>query len=71
MNKVHFTISLLRVNIEILMSMHTPLVPQALAPRLQGIVGAILQRLCQSKPVYVRPSKQLMEASTKVSPQVI
>ena len=51
--------------------MRTSLVPPALAPGQQGIDGTILQRLFQNKSVYVRPSKQLMAASTKLSPQVM
>ena len=48
------------VDIEILMSVHTSLVAPTLAPGQQGIDGALLQRLFQNKPVYVRPSKQII-----------
>ncbi|XP_046860320.1 uncharacterized protein LOC124453576 isoform X3 [Xenia sp. Carnegie-2017] len=48
------------VDIEILMSMHTSLVVPSLAHGQIGIDGAILQRLFQSKPVYVRPNKQII-----------
>jgi hypothetical protein len=49
------------VDIEILMSMHTSLVAPSLAPGHQGIDGAILQRLFQSKHIYIRPSRQLLK----------
>lgn len=48
------------VDIEILMSMHTSLVTPSLAPGQEGIDGAILQRLFQSKPIYIRPSRQII-----------
>ena len=49
------------VDIDIMMSMHTKLVLPSLAPGQQGIDGAILQRLFQTKPIYVRPSKMILE----------
>ncbi len=53
------------VDIEILMSMHTSLVAPSLAPGQQGIDGAIVQRLFQTKPIYVRPSRQILMSSKK------
>ena len=43
-----------------MMSMHTKLALRSLAPGQQGIDGAILQRLFQTKPIYVRPSKMIL-----------
>ena len=41
--------------------MHTSLVAPSLAPGQYGIDGAILQRIYQNKPIYIRPSSQLIE----------
>ena len=54
------------VDIELLVSMHTSLVVPSLAPGHNGIDGAILQRLYQNKPIYIRPSQQLI-ASQQVN----
>lgn len=48
-------------DIEILMSVHSQLVKPSLAPGQNGINGIILHRLFKNKPVYVRPSKQLIK----------
>ena len=54
------------VDIELLMSVHTALVVPTLAPGQRGIDGVILHRLFKDKPVYVRPSRELLNArSTK------
>ena len=58
------------VDIEILMSMHTSLVALSLAPGQQGIDGAIVQRLFQTKPIYVRPSRQILMSSKEMVQQV-
>ena len=50
------------VEIELLMSVHTSLVAPTLAPGQCGIDGVILHRLFKQKPVYVRPSCQLLDA---------
>ena len=49
------------VDIEILTSAHSKLVKPALAPGQQGISGLILHRIFKNKPVYVRPSHQLLK----------
>ena len=41
-----------------------------LAPGQNGIDGAILQRLYQNKPVYIRPSRQLIQPQDNTSQQV-
>ena len=48
------------VDVEILISVHSKLVKPTLAPGQQGINGVILHRLFKNKPVYVRPSTQLL-----------
>ncbi|XP_046858298.1 uncharacterized protein LOC124451718 [Xenia sp. Carnegie-2017] len=58
----------LGVDIEILMSMHTSLVAPTLAPGQQGIDGAILQRLFQNKPIYIRPSEQIIVSAPGQKP---
>ena len=58
------------VDIEILMSMHTKLVSPTLAPGQLGIDGAILQRLFQTKPIYVRPSKQILAMTDLMGDEV-
>ena len=58
------------VDIELMVSMHTSLVIPSLAPGQQGIDGAILQRLYQNKPVYVRPSRKLVQLQKTSSQQV-
>ena len=58
------------VDIEIMMSMHTKLVAPTLAPGQLGIDGAILQRLFQTKPIYVRPSKQILATTDLVGEEV-
>lgn len=57
------------VDIELLMSVHTSLVVPSLVPGQHGIDGAILQRLYQNKPIYVRPSRQLIQQSNETSQQ--
>ncbi|XP_028398699.1 uncharacterized protein LOC114522251 [Dendronephthya gigantea] len=57
------------VDIELLMSVHTSLVAPTLAPGQHGIDGAMLQRLFQNKPVYVRPSRQLIPQRNETSQQ--
>jgi hypothetical protein len=58
------------VDIEILMSMHSSLVAPSLAPGQQGIDGAIIQRLFQAKPIYVRPSRHILTLSNEMVEQV-
>ena len=58
------------VDIELLMSMHTSLVVPALAPSQPGIDGAILQRLFQTKPIYIRPSRKLLASPNDMPIQV-
>ena len=52
------------VDIELLMSVHTSLVQPTLAPGQCGIDGVILHRLFKQKPVYVRPSRVLLNTRT-------
>ena len=52
------------VDIELLMSVHTSLVQPTLAPGQCGIDGVILHRLLKQKPVYVRPSRVLLNTRT-------
>lgn len=47
-------------DIEILLSCHSKLVKPSLAPNQAGINGMILHRLFKTKPVYIRPSQQLI-----------
>ena len=58
------------VDIEIMMSKHKKLVPPSLAPGQLGIDGAILQRLFQTKPIYVHPSKQILATTDLVGEEV-
>lgn len=51
------------VDIELLMSVHTTLIRPTLAPDQQGIDGIILHRLFKNKPVYIRPSCELLNTS--------
>ena len=60
-----------RVDIELLVSVHSSLVVPALAPGQDGIDGAMLQRLYRNKPVYVRPSEQLLDLETVGSLQQV
>lgn len=48
------------VDVEILTSVHSKLVKPTLAPGQEGINGVILHRLFKTKPIYVRPSQQLL-----------
>ena len=57
------------VDIELLVSMHTLLVVPTLGSGQYGIDGAILQRLYQNKPIYVRPSRQLIPQSKETLQQ--
>ena len=57
------------VDIELLVSMHTSLVVPSLAPGQHGIDGAMVQRLYQNKPVYIRPSMQLIGQANETSQQ--
>ena len=60
------------VDIELLISVHSTLVVPSLAPEQHGIDGTILQRLYRNKPVYIRPSQQLLNLATLgVVPEVI
>ena len=56
------------VDIELLMSVHTSLVAATLAHGQLGIDGVILHRLFRQKPVYIRPSHQLL--NTRMESQV-
>ena len=56
------------VDIELLMSVHISLVQPTLAPGQCGIDGVILHRLFKQKPVYVRPSRVLL--NTRMDCQV-
>ena len=51
------------VDIEILTSAHNKLVKPTLASGQQGINGIILHRLFKTKPIYVRPNRQLLKVS--------
>ena len=51
------------VDIELLMSVHTALVKPNLAPDQKGIDGVILHRLFKNKPVYIRPSCELLDST--------
>ena len=51
------------VDIELLISVHTALVKPNLAPDQQGIDGVILHRLFKNKPVYIRPSCELLDST--------
>lgn len=55
------------VDIELLMSVHTSLVAPTLAPGQWGIDGVILHRLFKQKPVYVRPSRPLLNITRTVN----
>ena len=55
------------VDVEILMSVRNKLVKPNLAPGQQGINGIILHRIFKNKPVYVRPSQQLLPGSPQVA----
>ena len=57
------------VDIELLVSMHTPLVVPSLAPGQHGIDGAMVQRLYQNKPIYICPSMQLIGQANETSQQ--
>ena len=57
------------VDIELLVSMHTSLVVPSLARGQQGIDGAMVQRLYQNKPVYIRPNRQLIRQTNEASQQ--
>lgn len=57
------------VDIELLVSMHTSLVVPSLAPGQHGIDGAMVQRLYQNKPIYIRPSRQLIGQANETSQQ--
>ena len=60
------------VDIELLISVHSTLVVPSLAPEQHGIDGTILQHLYRNKPVYIRPSQQLLNLATfGVVPKVI
>ena len=48
------------VDIELLMSVHNSLVIPNLAPDQKGIDGVIVHRLFKNKPVYIRPSCELL-----------
>ena len=48
------------VDIELLMSVHNALVIPNLAPDQKGIDGVIVHRLFKNKPVYIRPSCELL-----------
>lgn len=56
------------VDIELLMSVHTSLVAPTLAHGQLGIDSVILHRLFRQKPVYIRPSHQLL--NTRMESQV-
>ena len=59
------------VDIELLMSVHISLVQATLAPGQLGIDGVILHRLFRQKPVYVRPSRALLNAGTDCQVKII
>ena len=48
------------VDIELLMSVHNALVIPNLTPDQKGIDGVIVHRLFKNKPVYIRPSCELL-----------
>ena len=48
------------VDIELLMSVHNALVIPNLAPDQKGIDSVIVHRLFKNKPVYIRPSCELL-----------
>ena len=48
------------VDIELLMSVHNALVISNLGPDQKGIDGVIVHRLFKNKPVYIRPSCELL-----------
>ena len=52
------------VDIELLISVHSTLVVPSLAPEQPGIDGTILQRLYRNKPVYIRPSQQILDLAS-------
>ena len=54
-------------DIEILTSVHTKLVKPTLAPGQAGINEIILHRLFKNKPVYVRPSRVLLQDLLEVN----
>lgn len=57
------------VDVEILTSVHSKLVKPTLAPGQEGINGVILHRLFKTKPIYVRPSQQLLPSFMQVRTQ--
>ena len=55
------------VDIELVVSIHSSLVVPSLAPGQKGVDGAILRRLYHNKPVYIRPSKRLIQPQNEAS----
>ncbi len=55
------------VDIELLVSVDTTLVKPNLAPDQLGIDGVILHRLFKNKPVYIRPSRELLNCSRQLN----
>ena len=46
--------------VEILLSVHFKLLPPTLAPG-QSLSGFVLQKIFKDKPLYIRPSRQILE----------
>ena len=55
------------VDLEVVMSVHNSLIKPSLAPGQAGIDGVILHRLFKAKPVYVKPSRELLLDPYQVS----
>lgn len=51
-------------DLQILASVHTKLLPATLAPG-QTLDGVVMHRLFKAKPVYIRPSVQILESAPK------
>ena len=51
-------------DVEVLMPVHSKLLPPHLAPG-QQLSGFMLQKVFKDKPVYIRPSRQILEPQHK------